>query len=604
MNMLNLKKKRKRMCFLTIFFFVCFILMFMYYFSKISGCTYLGIRAQKQGQDWIIKNIQDDGSAKETILEAGDKILTIDGEVSTENNLMNKWLVVEQAEKITVLHNNTVEEICFAKSSSGIQKHIIFSLIGLSGFCFLFYYVRRQNSGYSGEIFYSFILLVIFSLVSIVPSSMGVFLGRLIVILFVSLCPFYLDLFLKTHKVSGMYEGSKFYILELGIVLVNIVLCILILFIKMPYVLLEYLAQGIFGVWGILLIVVFIKNRWQGRENENLRVSHINLSLISIFSFLPLFLFYVFPVQWRAPFFLLIPFTLLPIVGVFHLLIISKLIAHRYKFKKNNLYFMLAGLFTFIIIIIALLSEYIPVYILAVYCFCLITSLMPFLEEVLFAIKRKIEQINSLQLFSAVEEERENISIFIHDTVIQDTIYSMKRIEMLEDVLNKQEILQILDEIVFCLRELCSDIYPLMIQEMGLKNALLAMISQTEKKHPVSIHTNIRMRELKFSSKKSNFILRSIKELINNSILHGNATYILLTITNDDKYCFFSVSDNGKFVNDNILRASHFGLNVIKEKLSLLNGELIIDVAQGTIITIKIPIDKEGEKTNDENSIN
>lgn len=583
------------MYFFTILFFACFALLFLYYFLIIKDCTYIGIRVQKQGQDWLIKNIQDDGSAKETILEVGDKILAIDGETSAENGLMNKWLIVEQAERITVLHDGIVEEIFFTKNKSGMQKHIIFSLIGLLGFCFLFYYVKKQNSGYSGEIFYYFIILVIFSLVSIVPSSMGVFFGRLIIVLFVSSCPFFLDLFLKTYKISGMYERSKFYILELGIIFINIALCILILFIRMPYILLEYLAQGIFGVWGVLLIAVFIKNRWQGQENENIRVSHINLSLISIFSFLPLFLFYVFPIQWKAPFFLLIPFALLPTVGVFHSLIISKLIAHRYKLSKNHLYLALAGLFTFIIVITSLLSKYIPIYILAIYCFCLITSLMPFLEEVLFVMKRKIEQINSLQLFSAVEEERENISIFIHDTVIQDAIYSMKRIETMDEVLDKQEMLQILDEIVFCLRELCSDIYPLMIQEMGLRNALLAVISQMEKKHPVSIQNNIETGELKFSSKKSNFILRSIKELINNSILHGNATHILLTITNDDKYCFFSVSDNGKFVNDNILRTSHFGLNVIKEKLLLLNGELVVNVEQGTVITIKIPIDKEGE---------
>ncbi len=582
------------MYFLTISFLTCFVLVFLYYFFKINNYTYIGIRAQKQGQEWIIKNIQDDGSAKETILEVGDKILTIDGEMTARNSLLNKWLIVEQAERITVLHGNTVEEIFFRKNKSGTQKYIIFSSIGLLGFCFLFYYIRKQNSGYSGEIFYYFIILVIFSLVSIVPSSMGVFLGRLIIILFVSLCPFFLDLFLKTYKTSGMYEKSKFYILELGIVLVNILLCVLILGIKMPYVLLEYLAQGIFGVWGILLIAVFVKNRWQGRENVS--ASHINLSLISVFSFLPLFLFYVFPIQWKAPFFLLIPFALLPIVGVFHSLIISKLIAHRYKLKKNHLYFVLSGLFTFIIVITILLSKYIPIYILAIYNFCLITSFMPFLEEVLFAMKRKIEKINSLQLFSAVEEERENISIFIHDTVIQDAIYSMKKIETMEGVLNKQDMLQILDEIIFCLRELCSDIYPLMIQEMGLKNALLAVVSQMEKKHPVSIQNDIEMGELKFSSKKSNFILRSVKELINNGILHGNATHILLTITNDDKYCFFSVSDNGKFVNDNVLRTSHFGLNVIKEKLSLLNGELIINIEKGTIITIKMPIDKEGEK--------
>lgn len=592
---MNIKKARKRMILLTLLFFGVFLCMALFYYSEIRKHTYIGIRAQMSGESWIIKRIQYDGSASESGLAVGDKVLTINGVAVEDNELLNRWLIIEQAEKISILRDGRIQEITFKESSSSREKYIVFCIIDLLGFCFLFYYTKKQNGGYSGMVFYFFIILVIFSVISIVPSSMGVFLGRLIIILFVSLFPFFLDLCLKIYKTSAIYGKSKFYIGELGISFINIVLCILTLFIRVPYILLEYLAQGIFGVLGILLILVFIQNRRSWKENENRNASHINISLICVLSVIPLFLFYVFPIQWEVPFFLIIPFMLLPIISIFHLLIISKLIAHRYKIKKNSLYIILSGILSLIIIVLIFLSAYIPVYILGIYSFCLLCSLMPLVEEFLVATKRKSEQINSLQLFSAVEEERENISIFIHDTVIQDVIYHMKMIETMEGKINKKDILQILDEVVFFLRELCSDIYPLMIQEMGLKNALLALIGQMEKKYPVIIQYNIEIDEFNFLLKKCNFILRSIKELINNSILHGNATKILLSITKDADYCYFSVSDNGKFVKQNSRKISHFGLDVIKEKLVLLNGELFVNVNQETIITIKVPFDMEGE---------
>ncbi|MFD1901179.1 sensor histidine kinase [Enterococcus termitis] len=147
----------------------------------------------------------------------------------------------------------------------------------------------------------------------------------------------------------------------------------------------------------------------------------------------------------------------------------------------------------------------------------------------------------------AVEDERENISTFIHDTVIQDVIYLMKTAEEKEENISKETIIQELDELIFHLRELCSDIYPLMIQEMGLTNTIASMIDQTVKQHTVNISYTIDKKVENFPVKINNFILRSLKEFINNSILHGKADEITLTISYKENNCFFEVVDNGNY---------------------------------------------------------
>lgn len=98
--------------------------------------------------------------------------------------------------------------------------------------------------------------------------------------------------------------------------------------------------------------------------------------------------------------------------------------------------------------------------------------------------------LDGQNIFSAVEMEREDISIAIHDTIIQDVIYHKKQIES-TDTVDKYEILNTLDDVIFELRELCSNIYPLMIKELGLKNAILELVDKFQKEEPVLIECEI-----------------------------------------------------------------------------------------------------------------
>ena len=193
-----------------------------------------------------------------------------------------------------------------------------------------------------------------------------------------------------------------------------------------------------------------------------------------------------------------------------------------------------------------------------------------------------------MTLFSAVESERESISTFIHDKIIQDTIHLLRSLESYDTDSSKEVVSQHLDELIYDLRELCTDIYPLLLQEIGLEKTLVSVIDQIQKKHPVIIQFTYDKLIHSESPQMNNFILRSLKEIINNSILHGKATELILTNYIHEKMIVFEIIDNGIFDNTPVSKGQHFGLNVIREKLLLLSGELIVEQSP-TTIKLKIP---------------
>ena len=572
----DMKNDRKRLLWLTMLFFSVFIICFGYFYSTLEKNPYLGIRAHYIDNEWKVKRILLESAAQENNIKNGDIILLIDKHPAQENEILNNWLIVEQAKSVTLMRDGEKIEVFFQKNHTAFHRFLIFSLISILGLLVLFRYAMKQNNSKSSAYFYSFFLITLFALLAVIPSSIGNILGRLIIVLYVSLFPIYLNLFLF-NKNEMYYKPNKLQHILLFITIFNIIICLATLFVNLPNMLAEYLSQGIFYTLGFLLLFLLLRNIFYKRTKES--NSKLNLSLISILSFAPLFFCYILPNKWEVPFFLVIPFLLLPVLCVFHLLTLSRLIFNKYRISSIVLYFILSISISGLFLLILLLTDYVSIQILFLYSFLLIYSLIPFIEELLFTMKKRTDHESSLALFSAVENERENISLYIHDTVIQEVIYFMKDTKKKGELIPKKEVLYSLDEIVFYLRELCSNIYPLMIQEIGLENTLKSMISQLEKKHPVIISYSFQKKDLKLSLKKSNFVLRSIRELN------------LLVEQIDDNYCF-SVKDNGKFKPSTANTNLHFGLEVIKEKLDLLNGGIHIDTYQGTSITLEVPLDE------------
>jgi len=162
--------------------------------------NYLGIRAKQNKTDWVIKKIHVSGAANDSLLEVGDKIVLIDDKPVNENNIIRKWLIVEQAHSIVTARNGNEKRVVFSSSHFSIRVFFLFFIVSLIYLLFLFRLSRKYESIKTIKYFYTFSLLALFSLLGLVPSSVGDLMGRLIVTLFLSFFPIYVFLFFNKQK--------------------------------------------------------------------------------------------------------------------------------------------------------------------------------------------------------------------------------------------------------------------------------------------------------------------------------------------------------------------------------------------------------------------
>ena len=235
------------------------------------------------------------------------------------------------------------------------------------------------------------------------------------------------------------------------------------------------------------------------------------------------------------------------------------------------------------------LSHFIPSVFIFGYAYFLFYSLFPLIEELFILSNWLPFSRKEVSIFVAMEREREDIALLLHDTIIQDIIFEMKNIETNNHNLDKKEILNLLEGNVYQLRELCSSIYPLLIREKGLEKAINSALDKVRQSQLVEIDISFPKEEISLTERENNFVLRTLLELVNNSIKHGKATQIIIKIKNSVNNITFSVKDNGKYIIPSEDGNKHFGLELIKEKLLLIGGNLIIDLSDGTTIMFVVP---------------
>lgn len=504
-------------------------------------------------------------------------------------------MIVEQAKSVLVERNHQEKQIVFKGNQSFKSLFLIFEAIAFVLLVWAILPLKKDKTSRSSKRYSLFLIATAFFLSSLIPSSMGDTLGRLFVVLYITLLPFFIDVFWRASILKeAATKLSLFSRIVMGYSLVTVLIFILVQEFSLPLIFVKYLSGCIFYVsFSFLLILAALS---LVKDYSSFLLQKVNLILLTLLSLIPLFIGYVFPLPCDLPFSCTIPLLFLPIIGAVNHLIVNRLTITRTHLPLPVVYILKAVVLTFVMISFTVMMKFMATWFVSVYCFLFILCSLPIIKDFMDMAKQLNYRLDGQTIFSAVEMEREDIAITIHDTIIQEVIYHKKQIESAGDV-DKSEVLNTLDDVVFELRELCSNIYPLMIKELGLKNAILELLNKFQKEEPVMIEYEIAFDSYHFESRVSNFILRSIKELITNSILHGNAKQIKLAMVESEDQLIVEVSDDGKFIERPSDHKNHFGLDVIAEKLALLGGELQIEKPP-TKVRMLLP---KGDK-NDKNS--
>ncbi|MBH0230080.1 sensor histidine kinase [Halobacillus yeomjeoni] len=211
-------------------------------------------------------------------------------------------------------------------------------------------------------------------------------------------------------------------------------------------------------------------------------------------------------------------------------------------------------------------------------------------------------------LFTIAENQRKQLSIDLHDTVLQEQLYLYRKMDDLigyrkdlpptlhSELLTYKE--SLLDSI-HLIRETCNELRPAFIEELGLVQSLKNLIHQYQLRSNFTVYFNFERFDAELDQEHILAIFRVVQELLTNAMKHSHAKIVKLSLSNDDKQVMLLYSDNGIGMDFSYQRNlfSHIGLSGIEQRVNGLNGNLSIETEPGegfkTIITFPVDSRKE-----------
>jgi signal transduction histidine kinase len=202
------------------------------------------------------------------------------------------------------------------------------------------------------------------------------------------------------------------------------------------------------------------------------------------------------------------------------------------------------------------------------------------------------------------EEERKRIAREIHDELGQnlmalriDASMLHARTGSMHPKLNEKAAyaLNQIDTTIKSVRGIINDLRPPVL-DLGLLAAIEWQIEEFQRRSGIAC--NIRVRDEEFDKnldeKSATALFRILQESLTNILRHAQATRVDIDLNRDSSWVYMKVADNGVGISgSNRKKANAFGLAGMKERVSMLGGELKIDSVEkkGTTLAISIPLD-------------
>lgn len=215
----------------------------------------------------------------------------------------------------------------------------------------------------------------------------------------------------------------------------------------------------------------------------------------------------------------------------------------------------------------------------------------------------KLKQEFGLRIIEAQEEERKRISREIHDGPAQLLANVLIRSDIALKVHKEkgpeyasQEINSLKEMIrgaLYEVRRIIYDLRPMALDDLGLIPTLKKYLETVEDYHKsVKITFSHLKGEERLPSKYEVALFRLIQESVNNALKHAQATEIQVKIEIHNGHVSVVVKDNGIGFDPEAKKDGSFGLIGMRERISILDGEIVINTApnKGTTITMKVPL--------------
>lgn len=224
------------------------------------------------------------------------------------------------------------------------------------------------------------------------------------------------------------------------------------------------------------------------------------------------------------------------------------------------------------------------------------------IQETLEKADRANEELKNYAALSekiAQNRERKRIARDIHDTVghtLTGIAAGVDAAKVLIDI-NPQAAKTQLDKIsqavksgIKGVRKTLNQMRPGALSNYTLETSLRKMLEEYSDISRLKIHFNYQWQEPDFEKTTENVIFRIIEESITNSLRHGHASEVMIDCLESESAYFLQIQDNGTGAKE---FKPGFGITQMRERVAIINGQMMIDSANGFKITVEIPKEKE-----------
>ena len=226
------------------------------------------------------------------------------------------------------------------------------------------------------------------------------------------------------------------------------------------------------------------------------------------------------------------------------------------------------------------------------------------------ALEHSREEIRKLALAaqSLGEQEKSRVARELHDELGQALTALKIDVAWLCEVLagapdevkRKLALMQVLlDGTVAATRRISADLRPLILDDLGLEAAADWLVQNFTSRTGVACELAV-VRKLDLADPHATTVFRALQESLTNIAKHAAASRVEVTLERDADSVVLTVRDNGRgFASGAPRKPESFGLLGLRERVSLLGGEVSVESApgRGTSIEVRLPLERAGRPT-------
>lgn len=219
----------------------------------------------------------------------------------------------------------------------------------------------------------------------------------------------------------------------------------------------------------------------------------------------------------------------------------------------------------------------------------------PSLEQLLFEKQNLVYKLVSQQ-----EQMKSDVARELHDSVIAD-LMMLKRYISGDKTLSKEETLEIIDEIVQQLRDICNDFSPRHLQDWGLETSIRGLVERVEERSGLGCELHCHCEVPVLPDLVQLHTYRIMQECLNNVEKYSMASSVAVKIELEDRVLSFTVEDDGqgfdlesKSAGDKHPEGGGMGMESMRQRADLIRAyyptKLSVNSAIGKGSTVRLEI--------------